>query len=424
MRSYRFVHTADLHLDSPFRGLLHGAAHLVSTLRDATFDTYEKIIDLCIDRQVDALLIAGDVYDSADRSLGAQLRFVEGLRRLEAAGIRAFICHGNHDPLDGWEARVDFPSNVVRFGPEVSGEPLKPDDPASPLVYGISYPTREVRDNLVLGFPAPESGRYCIGLLHANVGTNTGHEPYAPCSLDDLADSGYDYWALGHVHTSVVLREQAPVVIYPGNPQGRHINERGERGVYIVEVDERGSTTYDFHALDAVRWARIEVDIEPLDDEQALLEAVDLGVDRACEAADGRPLLYRLRVYGRGSVHGALARPGFIDDLLEHVNGHFGARDPFAFCERIDDESAAMVDLDALRQAPDLLGDLLRLVTEIGGDDSEALEKLRTELELLYGHARARRYLGDRALSEVDMPALLVDAERLLVDEFLDARER
>jgi DNA repair exonuclease SbcCD nuclease subunit len=422
MTRYRFVHAADLHLDSPFRGLLNDASDLAGPLRDATFRTYEAIVELCIERHVDALLVAGDIYDGADRSLGAQLRFIEGLRRLEAAGIRAFVCHGNHDPLDGWEARVAFPANVVRFGSEVSGAPFDPADPASPMVYGVSYPTRDVRENLVPRFPAPEGGRYCIGLLHANVGTNTGHDPYAPCSLEDLVGSGYDYWALGHVHTRAVLRERRPTVVYPGNPQGRHINEPGARGVYVVEVDEQGDTTLEFQALDAVRWDRIEVDIEPLEDEQALLEAVALRVDEAREAAAGRSLVYGLRFHGRGSVHAALARPGVVSDVRDEMNRRFGSGGVFAFCERVEDESAAPVDLEALRQAPDLLGDLLRLTRTLADGDAAEIENLRAELQPLYGNARARRYLGDRALNAVDMEALLAEAERLLVDEFLDAR--
>ena len=122
MPNLRFVHTADLHLDSPFTGLRAIAPDEVSgVLRSATFDVYDNIVDLCIEERVDALLVAGDVYDGADRSLRAQLKFVDGLRRLDEAGIRSFICHGNHDPLDGWEARLDLPAGCVRFGPEVTG---------------------------------------------------------------------------------------------------------------------------------------------------------------------------------------------------------------------------------------------------------------------------------------------------------------
>jgi exonuclease SbcD len=422
MRRYRFVHAADLHLDSPFRALLQDAPHLTSELRNATFRTYESIVDLCIERQVDALLVAGDIYDGADRSLRAQLSFIDGLRRLDEAQIRVFVCHGNHDPLSGWEAGINLPESVVRFGSEVSGEPIDPNDPESPMVYGISYPTRDVRENLVPRFPTPESGRYSIGLLHANVGANTGHESYAPCSLDDLVNSGYDYWALGHVHSRAELREQNPVVVYPGNPQGRHINESGPRGVYVVEVNEQARTAIEFRALDTIRWERIDVDIEHLDDEQALIEAVNSHVEDERNTAGELPLVYRLRFYGRGSTHAALTSSDFTADIRDRINSEFGDRSPFAFCERIEDESAPVVDRDALRQGPDLLGDLLRLIDQMQGGVPEEIAALRSELLPLYEHRSARRYLGQSALDGIDFNALIEKAERLLIDDFLDGR--
>ena len=135
----RFVHAADLHLDSPFTGIRASAPENVArALYSATFDSYRNIIDLCISEQVDALLVAGDIYDGADRSLRAQRAFIDGLRSLDAVGIRSFVCHGNHDPLDGWEARLSYPDGCHRFGAEVEAVPVFPDAPERGLVYGIS----------------------------------------------------------------------------------------------------------------------------------------------------------------------------------------------------------------------------------------------------------------------------------------------
>ena len=276
MPRLKFVHAADLHLDSPFRGIRSEAPDYVAdALRRATFDAYENIIVLCLQERVDALLVAGDIYDGADRSLRAQLQFVDGLNRLDGAGIRSFVCHGNHDPLDGWEARLSLPPGCVRFGPEVTGEPVFPDAPERATVYGVSYPQRVVTENLSLrfreipafagmtvgaGMPGGDGGvsgagmtvgdgsvaGFNVGLLHANVGGNTGHDNYSPCTVADLADAGLDYWALGHVHTRQVLRQERPAVVYPGNPQGRHPLETGARGVYLVEVDDYGAVSLDF----------------------------------------------------------------------------------------------------------------------------------------------------------------------------------
>ena len=295
MPLYHFVHAADLHLDSPFRMLTGAAPEQAEMLRRATFDAYDGIVDLCIEQRVDALLVAGDIFDSSDNRLGAQLRFRDGLLRLAQHGIRAFVCHGNHDPLNGWRAGLDWPAEAHRFGEVPSALPLRPDDPSSPLVYGVSYPVRDVSVNLIPLFPPRDAARPAIGLLHANVGGIPGYENYAPCSLADLTATGYDYWALGHVHTRQILRapaEGSPVVVYPGNSQGRQPNERGARGVYLVEMDERGVVTdLSFRAVDVVRWSLIECSVEDIEHDQDLLDALEASVQTELDATEGRPIV-------------------------------------------------------------------------------------------------------------------------------------
>ena len=160
-------------------------------------------------------MVAGDVYDSADRSLRAQLKFIQGLKRLDEAGIRSFVCHGNHDPLDGWQARLEYPPTCTRFGPEFQAVPVFEDDPKRAVVHGISYPKRDVYENLVSRLTDVDSNTFSIGLMHANVGNRPGHDPYAPCSLDDLVRPEIDYWALGHVHTREVISAKSPTIVYP-----------------------------------------------------------------------------------------------------------------------------------------------------------------------------------------------------------------
>ena len=152
------------------------------------------------------------------------------------------------------------------------------------MVYGMSYPTREVRDNLTPRFAAFGSDPgFKIGLLHANVGGNPDHDSYAPCSVSDLADTGFHYWALGHVHTRQTLRETGTTIVYPGNPQGRHPDEPGARGVYLAEVDDQGVVQLDFRPMDVVRWEILSLDIGLLNTEQELLNAVnDLAAAGPC----------------------------------------------------------------------------------------------------------------------------------------------
>ena len=195
-----------------------------------------------------------------------------------------------------------------------------PEEPKRATVCGVSYPTREVRENLTPHFAETGPGQgFTIGLLHANVGGNRDHDSYAPCTVSDLANTGFDYWALGHVHTRQTLRETGPAIVYPGNPQGRHPNEPGARGVYLVEVDDHGVAQLDFRPMDVVRWETLSLDIGPLETEQDLIHAVsDLAEDALAEA-QGRSVVARLEFAGRGALHRWLRSESTAEDLREHA---------------------------------------------------------------------------------------------------------
>ena len=410
--SFRFIHAADLHLDSPFTGIRAAAPeNVASALYSATFDSYRNIIDLCISEGVDALLVAGDIYDGADRSLRAQRAFIEGLRNLDAAGIRSFVCHGNHDPLDGWEARLSYPDSCHRFGPDFEAVPLFRDEPERALVYGISYPTRDVYDNLVSRLGPVDESAFTIGLLHANVGGNTHHSLYAPCSLDDLAQSGIDYWALGHVHTRQVLRERAPTVVYPGNPQGRHPNETGARGVYLVEVDDTGSITLEFRPTDTVRWERVSSDIGALETEQDLLNEIDDAMQSLLDSAEGRSVVVRMTLTGRGELN------RFLQPARRGGRPPVGYQPPMgraaALCvvrTHRRRNGRRLIDRDALRSGEDFLAEVLRTADQVREDPAT----LGIGLADLYQHRRFRQHLA--TLTEEDMAALLGEAEALAVN--------
>ena len=284
-----------------------------------------------------------------------------------------------------------------------------PDEPERALVYGISYPTRDVYENLVQRLGEIDSSAFTIGLLHANVGTNTGHAAYAPCSLDDLVRSGIDYWALGHVHTRQVLHESAPTVVYPGNTQGRHPNESGARGVYLVEVDAAGAVSLQFHTTDTVRWERASIDISALDTEQDLLNEIDDAVQNLQDGAQGRSVVARITLNGRGQLNQSLRRPNAMGDILEVVNEEWAGQQPFVWCERIEDETGAAIDREALRAGEDFLAEVLRTADLL----KENPGSFRGGLADLYEHARHRRYLD--ALTQEEIAALLDEAENMAV---------
>jgi DNA repair exonuclease SbcCD nuclease subunit len=411
MARLRFVHAADLHLDSPFRGIRSEAPPQVAEeLHRATFEAYANIIALCLEERVDALLVAGDIYDGADRSLRAQLKFVDGLNRLDAAGIRSFICHGNHDPLDGWEARLDLPQGCVRFGREVTGEPVFPGEPDRAMVYGISYPTREMRENLTPLFATPAASGFGIGMLHANVGGNTDHDPYAPCSVSDLAETGLDYWALGHVHTRQVLREELPSIVYPGNPQGRNPRETGERGIYLVEVNDYGAVNLDFRPVDVVRWDSLEVGIQGMETQQELLDAIGPAVAESSDSSGRRPVVYRLTLTGRGPLNRWIRSAGTLDDLLEQVNDQHAHAHPWLWCERIQVDTGSPVDREQATLREDFAGDLARLTSSLLSDSASASE-IRELLRPLYVNSNAAAYLREFLPNDEELRQLVASAE-------------
>ena len=406
----RFVHAADLHLDSPFTGLRSAApAHVADDLCNATFAAYDHIVRLCLDERVDALLIAGDVYDAADRSLRAQLRFADGIHRLAEAGIRSFVCHGNHDPLDGWQARLDLPDLCTRFGPTLGTAPIFPDDPQRAMVHGISYPTRETRDNLALRFRDLSKNRFDIALLHANVGGDPHHDAYAPCSLADLRDTPIDYWALGHVHARNVLAKRDPAVVYPGNVQGRHISETGARGVYLVTVDQEGAPEFAFRAVDAVRWLRMDIDIGNSNHMGEVLDAVNAELDAARGEA-GRPVVVRLTLTGRGPMNAELRLPGQAGELLDEVNETWTEENPWLWCDRLRIATQASVDRKTALEREDFVGDLARLAEELRGS-AEVPTEVRDALNVLFETPRARRVLRDFRPTGGELHRLLIAAE-------------
>ena len=416
----RFVHASDLHLDTPLGGLMDAEEDLARFFHSATFQAWDNIVDLCLERAVDFLLLAGDMYDGEDRSLKAQLAFRDGLMRLAEEGIPAFVVHGNHDPLDSWASTISWPELAHFFGAKVESVPYMKDGKQQAIIHGVSFPQRDVKTNLANLFECTEASVPQIGLLHCNVGTDTGHEPYAPCSLQDLEAAGMDYWALGHVHSASVLESSSPMVVYPGNSQGLHRNETGPRGCYAVSLEEGGPAEAEFVPTDAVRWERASVDIGELMSEEDLLSKISTCIDEVQRRAEDRPSIMSLSFEGRGPLHDELRYPAYSEDVITEARQYGLTLSPVVWVDRLEDDTRPEVDLEARRQAEDVLGDLLRLADEYR-NDPERLEELRESLDDLYGHRRAGRFLDEPDRAE--LLEVLEQAESLCVDRLLEGEE-
>ena len=422
--AFRFVHTGDLHLDSPFVGLTTEApATVVETLRESTITAWNRIIDLALEEEADFFLVAGDAFERANRTLRGQLVFRDGLARLAEAGIPSFVVTGNHDPLDGWEPSVTWPDLAHRFGAhEVTAKPVMRDGEEIARIYGISYHQRDIKTNLARHFERDADAPFAIGLLHANVGAAEGHANYAPCTMADLDASGMDYWALGHIHAHRVLSKKRPVAVYCGNPQGRDPGETDPRGAYLVEVDDAGVIKPEFRPLDVVRWQILDAPIDELPTEESLIEAVVSAVDDARVAA-GRSVVARVRLTGRGPMHASLSRPGVTDDVLGEARESLGTAEPFAWIESLRDHTRPDVNLEERRLADDFVGDLLRRLDATRDrltEDPAEVHRNHARPDHLHAHSRARKYLKASRPDTAEVAQILDEVEAMLLDRLAD----
>lgn len=298
---FKFIHTADIHLDSPLKGLEAHEDAPVDEIRGATRRAFDNLIDLAVEEEVDFVLIAGDLYDGDWKDYNTGLFFLGRMGRLARAGIRVFIVSGNHDAASQITRAMPLPDNTVFFSSGKT-QSLKLDD-LGVAIHGRSYPTRSVTDNLAAEFPGYDPGSFNIGLLHTSLTGRQGHENYAPCSQDELKARGYDYWALGHVHSREIVCED-PWIVFPGNIQGRHIREAGARGATLVTVEDGRVTRVEERALDVLRWTECRLDLSGCENREEVYEQVRSAMEKELSLADGRTLALRLRLEGRTPLHG------------------------------------------------------------------------------------------------------------------------
>lgn len=423
MKAFRFIHAADLHLDSPYRGIAGLPDRLREQVRTAAFAALDRLVELAVREEVDFVVISGDVYDAKDRSLRAQLRFQQAMEALAGHRIPAFVIHGNHDPMqEGYAAHLRWPDDVTFFGCDRVESKVVHHRDGTPLarVSGISFRTASVTEDLTPGFRSWGDGLYHIGLLHTNVDGDPQHDNYAPCRKQDLLQRGVDYWALGHIHTRAVLQER-PWIVYPGNIQARHFRETGARGCYVADVSAAGETRLVFHALDEVRWLEGAVDISGLAAEQELKDALEEEIESLREAAEGRPAIVRLKLLGRGPLHASLRRTGMTAELAaglreQERRGSGG----MVWVDSLEDHTGAPVDRERLASQPGFLGDLLRLAGE-AEDDPEKLHALAEEAFLpLASQPQLSALLSE--LSTEELREWLAEAEELAIDSLAGDR--
>ena len=418
----RFIHAADIHLDSPLRGLEAYPGAPAERLRIATRQAFDRVVELCLEERVDFLIIAGDLFDTEVKDFNAALAAAVQLRKLDQASIPVYLILGNHDSREEMTRHIPWPANVTLFDHKRSHTVKHPTLPVA--LHGMSYPRREVTENLVPSYPAPVAECFNIGLLHTNAGGNSHHAAYAPCSVEELVAKGYDYWALGHVHDFAVLQER-PHVVYSGNTQGRHARETGRKGCLLVTVDERCGEVRDveFRETDIVRWFRETIALQPNDDEDALLDATRKRLLEIVAITGGRLAAVRLEFTGRCAVHEQLAKDASRQQLITNLRALAPDLGIDIWIEKIKFHTQSPLDLDALCQRQDLIGQLLRDIGSLVADPQSLLTLSETK-DLATKVAAELTQDGDgNDTFDLDDPARHVgwlrDAEALLLSHLI-----
>jgi len=307
---FRFVHTADIHLDSPLRSLALRDPALAGLIGDASRQAFTATIDLCLEERVDALLIAGDLYDGDQTSMKTALFLAAQLRRLHEAGIPSFVIRGNHDAISRITRELALPETVKLFGGRAEAVALERPGGEQPVViHGLSFAHPKAPESLLAQYRAPVAGSLNIGLMHTSLDGALGHDPYAPCATADLLVSGFDYWALGHIHRRSVATGPCTVVM-PGMPQGRDIGEAGEKSVSLVTIGDDRVVEVEARPTAVAQFARVPVDLAGIEDWRDMLRAIAAALRGARTEVAAEHLIVRLGLGGATPLAWRLLRDG------------------------------------------------------------------------------------------------------------------
>ncbi|WP_462321014.1 metallophosphoesterase family protein [Halochromatium sp.] len=413
----KFIHSADIHLDSPLSGLERYEGAPVDAIRGASRRAFENLIQLAIDEQVAFVLLAGDLFDGDWRDYNTGLFFVRQILRLKEAAIPVFVVAGNHDAASQMTKTLRPPENLHLFATRAPESCILEEQGVA--IHGQGFATRAVTEDLTAKYPLANPDYFNIGLLHTALDGRPGHEAYAPCTLDGLRSRGYQYWALGHVHRREVVAE-APWVVFPGNLQGRHARETGPKGCSLVEVDEGQVVSVEHRPLDVVRWTVCDLDLSEVQRLDELYDRVGPSLAAAVSKAEGRMVAARLRLHGPCPIHTRLRaeQESVVNEcraLAESVGS--GA----IWIEKLVLETEQESYEDAALERDDAFSGLLRSIRDLDLD-AERLAALSEDFADLSAKLPPALRCAPDAIDPADpeqLRARLEDVKALLIERLL-----
>ena len=377
----RFIHAADIHLDSPLTGLSAYQDAPAELLRTATRDAFENLVSEAISEAVDFMVIAGDLYDGGWRDFNTGIFFVRQMGRLKLAGIPVYLLLGNHDAENEMTKKLVLPDNVHKFPTGKAGTFKLPE--LRVALHGRSFKEAATTENLAVNYPDPVAGWLNIGVLHTALGGNTVHANYAPCSIAELEARGYQYWALGHVHEHRVWKG-ASTIAFPGNLQGRHIRETGPRGALMVTAHGAEIESVERLTTDVLRWHALSVDVSQAAGLAEAVRAVGQSLEELLRNAEGdRPMAIRVTLIGSTAAHGHLF--GLDAQLRAEVLAQAASLSAERlWIEKVKVETSPLVTAQDISARSDAVADLQALLGRAGSDEA-FLQGLQEDLMLLVG---------------------------------------
>ena len=403
MTSIRFFHVADLHLDSPFKGVTSMPDYQLKTLRESTFEAFNTLIDMAVKEKPDFVLIVGDVYDGEDRSLRAQHKFQKGMEALHAHQIPVYLCHGNHDHLGGKWTRFLLPANVHVFQSQTEKVHIKVRQ-HDVYISGFSYKERHVKDSKLSSYEeATEVDAFYIGMLHGSLAGDMTHAVYAPFTKEELLSKNYDYWALGHIHKRQTLHDEPPIV-YSGNIQSRHRNERGIKGFYDVSLD-KGNAKLNFIPTSAIIYDQIECSCKDIVHAKEWFEAVEEAIEQFRSKYGAGVLEIMLTDVDENTSDMIDGTP--LDEWLSMVRETQETRRPQVWVQSLSIEAPKSMELES----SGLTENVISVIDNWGSQEWKEI------VSDVYQHTRSSRFM--EKLTEAEYEMIEKEAREIIQKELL-----
>src|SRR5690625_4347873 len=396
----KFIHAADTHLDSPFHGMTNLPDTIFEQVRQSTFHAFDYLIKIAIQKNVDFILLVGDLFDHERQSLKAQVYLKNAFEKLESHSIQVFLSYGNHDHINGNPYQISFPHNVHIFPSEkVTSFAFYKNGQRLASIYGFSYENRSITKNKINEYKLENAEvPFHIAMLHGSIVGNKLHDPYAPFKLTDLYNTHFDYWALGHIHKKEILSETPPI-IYPGNTQGRHRNESGEKGFYYIEMSEN-KLNKQFIKSNVIQFEAISID---LNDEETIDQIRDK-INKKTNGFNSMPILFYVQFSGN-SYHFQLHQDGVLEEIVMIFNEENMLAKQWSYIYKYVFE---LTEAPVMKSDHFFIGEVEKSLSEL--DVNEANSEL-------FNHREMRRYVDP-----IDEQDIKKQAKELLINELTESR--